>query len=292
MATGTTKKTEVGSYFIANYPPFSQWTVGGIGRQCRLRSIARPSDVPLGLYLHIPFCRKRCKFCYFRVYTDKNANEVEQYVAALVARDRAGQPAAGHGRPAVPLRLFRRRHAVVPQRQATHVARRSAAGQHQLGPGRGSHVRVRAGHAVRTESSTRCKELGVTRHQPGRRELQRCDSRRKRPGASVGAKFIKSWQWILDAGFPNTNIDLISGMVGENWDNWRDTVRQTIDCSPDSVTIYQMELPFNTVYSQRHLGQSRRNAGGRLADEAGLGRLRLRRTARRRLSAFRAPTRW
>ena len=23
-----------------------------------------PSDVPLGLYLHIPFCRKRCKFCY------------------------------------------------------------------------------------------------------------------------------------------------------------------------------------------------------------------------------------
>ena len=33
----------------------------------------RRRDVPLGLYLHIPFCRKRCKFCYFRVYTDKNA---------------------------------------------------------------------------------------------------------------------------------------------------------------------------------------------------------------------------
>ena len=39
--------------------------------------------MPLGLYLHIPFCRKRCKFCYFRVYTDKNGSDVERYVAAL-----------------------------------------------------------------------------------------------------------------------------------------------------------------------------------------------------------------
>ena len=38
---------------------------------------------PLGLYLHIPFCRKRCKFCYFRVYTDQNAKAIERYVQAL-----------------------------------------------------------------------------------------------------------------------------------------------------------------------------------------------------------------
>src|SRR5439155_3890211 len=41
-------------------------------------------DTPLGLYLHIPICRKRCKFCYFRVYTDKNARDVEVYSDALV----------------------------------------------------------------------------------------------------------------------------------------------------------------------------------------------------------------
>ena len=84
MTTEATK-TEVGSYFIANYPPFSQWTTGA-GR-CSAGSMAiAAGDVPLGLYLHIPFCRKRCKFCYFRVYTDKNSHEVEQYVAALCAR--------------------------------------------------------------------------------------------------------------------------------------------------------------------------------------------------------------
>ena len=50
------------------------------------------------------------------------------------------------------------------------------------------------------------------------------------------------------------NIDLIAGMVGETWDKWRDTVRRAIELDPDSVTIYQMELPFNTVYSKDILG--------------------------------------
>ena len=61
-------KTEVGSYFISNYPPFSVWNDESL-LEVQTALAAAPADVPLGLYLHIPFCRKRCKFCYFRVYT-------------------------------------------------------------------------------------------------------------------------------------------------------------------------------------------------------------------------------
>jgi oxygen-independent coproporphyrinogen-3 oxidase len=39
-------------------------------------------------------------------------------------------------------------------------------------------------------------------------------------------------------------------MVGETWDNWKDCVQKTIDMAPESVTVYQMELPFNTVFSK------------------------------------------
>ena len=81
MSTEATK-TEVGSYFIANYPPFSQWSAENVAEIERAMASA-PRDVPLGLYLHIPFCRKRCKFCYFRVYTDMNAAAVETYCQAL-----------------------------------------------------------------------------------------------------------------------------------------------------------------------------------------------------------------
>src|SRR6202163_2080944 len=81
--SATPDRTEVGNYFVANYPPFSVWTKDAVRTDARPALASAPADVPLGLYLHIPFCRKRCKFCYFRVYTDKNAHEVEQYVAAL-----------------------------------------------------------------------------------------------------------------------------------------------------------------------------------------------------------------
>jgi oxygen-independent coproporphyrinogen III oxidase len=52
-------QTEVGSYFIANYPPFSVWTQEAVDREVKPALAAAPTGVPLGLYLHIPFCRKR-----------------------------------------------------------------------------------------------------------------------------------------------------------------------------------------------------------------------------------------
>ena len=75
--------TEIGSYFVANYPPFSVWTADAVEREALPALGAPPAALPLGLYLHVPFCRKRCHFCYFRVYTDKNAQEVEEYLDVM-----------------------------------------------------------------------------------------------------------------------------------------------------------------------------------------------------------------
>jgi oxygen-independent coproporphyrinogen-3 oxidase len=77
-------QTDIGSYFVATYPPFSVWSHDAVARDA-LPSLASPADssVPLGMYLHIPFCRKRCHFCYFRVYTDKNAQDVAHYLDVL-----------------------------------------------------------------------------------------------------------------------------------------------------------------------------------------------------------------
>jgi oxygen-independent coproporphyrinogen-3 oxidase len=68
--------------------------------------------------------------------------------------------------------------------------------------------------------------------------------------AHVSKEIHRCWPWVRRAGFRQVNVDLIAGMVGERWESWRETVRKTIDLAPDSVTIYQMELPYNTVYSR------------------------------------------
>src|SRR6187549_2679230 len=75
--------TGLGNYFIANYPPFAYWKPDYLPQAEAMLSNPAVPGTPLGLYLHIPFCRKRCKFCYFRVYTDMNAQAVETYCRAL-----------------------------------------------------------------------------------------------------------------------------------------------------------------------------------------------------------------
>ncbi|MFI4876257.1 MAG: coproporphyrinogen III oxidase, partial [Blastopirellula sp. JB062] len=72
--------------------------------------------------------------------------------------------------------------------------------------------------------------------------------------AHLSKEVYRAWEWIEKAQFPNVNIDLIAGMVGETWETWRENLVKTLELSPECVTIYQMELPFNTVYSQDILG--------------------------------------
>jgi oxygen-independent coproporphyrinogen-3 oxidase len=250
MATETTK-TEVGSYFIANYPPFSQWTPAGLA-DVRAAMNAPPADVPLGLYLHIPFCRKRCKFCYFRVYTDKNAHEVEQYVAALSREIEmvSRLPVMG-GRPFRFVYFGGGTPSFLSAKQLTSLVDRLRA---NINWDQAEEVTFECEPGTLSEPKIHTlKELGVTRLSLGVENFG--DAILSENGrAHLSAEIEKSWRWIQDANFPNVNIDLIAGMVGETWDNWRENIRRTLELSPDSVTIYQMELPFNTVYSQDALG--------------------------------------
>ena len=59
---------------------------------------APATDAALDFYLHIPFCRKRCKFCYFRVYTDVAASDVERYSNAVIEEARMVAQTAVRGR--------------------------------------------------------------------------------------------------------------------------------------------------------------------------------------------------
>jgi oxygen-independent coproporphyrinogen-3 oxidase len=75
--------------------------------------------------------------------------------------------------------------------------------------------------------------------------------------AHLSAEILRAWDWIKAAEFPSTNVDLIAGMVGETDESWGATVEKTLALEPDSVTIYQMELPFNTVFVKDAKGEGR-----------------------------------
>lgn len=246
MATETVK-TEVGSYFVANYPPFSQWTPEALGDVTKALE-SPPAKVPLGLYLHIPFCRKRCKFCYFRVYTDKNSQDVERYVAGLSREIElvSRLPVMG-GRPFRFVYFGGGTPSFLSARQLTSLVDRLRANIHW---DQAEEVTFECEPGTLSEAKlATLRELGITRLSLGVENFG--DAVLEENGrAHLSTEIYRAWDWIVRAGFPNTNIDLIAGMVGETWDNWRDTVRRTVELAPESVTIYQMELPFNTVISR------------------------------------------
>jgi len=249
------EKTGLGNYFVANYPPFSAWKPAHLPLAQSVLHAPPQLHTPLGLYLHIPFCRKRCKFCYFRVYTDKNAREIETYVDALVKEVSlysklpfiGGRPLKfvyfGGGTPsylsAGQLRdLMRRLQDSLPWAGAEEVTFECEPGTLQL-------------HKLEA-----LRELGVTRLSLG---IENFDPAilEFNGRAHLEEEIHRAYGWARGLGFNQINIDLIAGMVGESWDNWRRCVAKTLALAPESVTIYQMELPFNTVFSQqlRVLGQ-------------------------------------
>ncbi len=240
-------KTEVGSYFISNYPPYSQWTAEQLPA-VRLAMDSPPADVPLGLYLHLPFCRKRCKFCYYKVITGSNAQQIKRYLAALVREiELVSQLPVmggrafrfvyfGGGTPSF-LSVQQLRH-LVDQLQANIRWDQAEEVTFECEPGTLSEAKVQT-----------LRELGVTRISLGVEHFDD-DILRENGRAHGSTEIYQAWPWIQSAQFANTNIDLIAGLVGETEGKWQETVRRAIDLSPDSATIYQMELPYNTAYSQ------------------------------------------
>lgn len=251
MTTEATK-TEVGSYFISNYPPYSQWKKENLPAIVEVMNQPPRPDVPLGLYLHIPFCRKRCKFCYFKVFTDKNAAEIETYVSALCREIElvSRLPVMG-GRPFRFVYFGGGTPSFLSSKQLRSLVDRLRA---NINWDQAEEVTFECEPGTLQENKLETlKELGVTRLSLGVESFT--DRILEENGrAHLSKEIYRAWDWIQKIGFPNVNIDLISGMVGEDWDNWKFNIEETIRLSPDSVTIYQMELPFNTVFSQDILG--------------------------------------
>jgi len=248
MTVDTPTRTEVGNYFVSNYPPFSQWKPEFVSDA--LAALNRPArvDDPLGLYIHIPFCRKRCFFCYFKVYTDKKASEIEVYLDALIKENELySRTPAFQGRQL--------RFAYFGGGTPSYVSERQL---HYLVDGLNKHVTWENAEEVTFECEPgtlqkskleTLKDIGVTRLSLGIEhfddEILAANGR-----AHLSPEIYRAYEWARAVDFPQINVDLIVGMVGETEDKWREAVRKTLELSPDSVTIYQMELPYNTVISQ------------------------------------------
>ncbi|MSR42789.1 MAG: coproporphyrinogen III oxidase family protein [Pedosphaera sp.] len=243
------KQTTVGNYFVSNYPPFSFWKPEALGEFHAALERAPRADNPLGIYLHIPFCRKRCHFCYFRVYTDKDSAAIKSYIEAVIREldGYAAKPFIGGRKPSF-IYFGGGTPSYLSVDQLKHLFGEM---QRRLPWDAMEEVTFEAEPGTLTDHKLKAiRDLGVTRLSLGVENFD--DHILEINGRAHHSKEIgRAYAYARAIGFPQINIDLIAGMVEETDANWRECVRKTIELSADSVTIYEMEIPYNTtIYKQ------------------------------------------
>jgi oxygen-independent coproporphyrinogen III oxidase len=247
--SGDKDKTEAGNYFVSNYPPFSVWSPDHVSDAVAALEKPPVDGALLGMYTHIPFCRKRCHFCYFKVYTDKNAKDIQRYMDAVLAeldsyKDKpfiGGRLPSylyfGGGTPSYlsPKQLLYLTDGMKQRLSWDQMQEVAFEGE----PGTLNETKLQT---LKDIGTTRLS-FGVEHFDPNILEIN---------NRAHGQKEIyKAYEAARKVGFDQINVDLIAGMVNETDETWHDAVRRTIELAPECVTIYQMEIPFNTtIYSE------------------------------------------
>ena len=233
----------VGNYFVAAYPPFSAWDSAQV--PALHAALARPaSAAPLGIYVHLPFCQEKCDFCYLLSYIAQSAEVVDRYLDALVQEMALYSESPGvKGRP-VSFAYF---GGGTPSTLSSAQVRRLGDGlRRALAWDRIEEVTFEcAPRSVRREFLETLREIGVTRVSMG---VQSFDNELLRLNGRVhlAEDVSRAYGLIREAGFGWVNLDLMVGLIGETEEKWRESVRRVIELGPDSVTIYQTEIPHNT----------------------------------------------
>jgi oxygen-independent coproporphyrinogen III oxidase len=238
-------ETTVGNYFVSNYPPFSFWKPENVNDAYAALDRQPKPGTPLGIYLHIPFCRKRCHFCYFKVYTDKNALAIKAYIDAAIKELQlyAERSFIGGRKPS-----FIYFGGGTPSYLSVDQLRRLTDGMKSILPwNEVEEVTFECEPGTLTDQKLKAiREMGVTRLSLGVENFN--DHILEINGrAHHSQEIARAYAYARALDFEQVNIDLIAGMVEETEENWQDCIRKTVELQPDSVTIYQMEVPYNTT---------------------------------------------
>lgn len=236
---------DVGNYFVSTYPPFSCWTpeAAPVVRHALAHPGPGTAESTFGLYVHVPFCVERCAYCYYLTH-DNRAGDIGGYLDALAGELRAYRetPAFadrdlafvyfGGGTPSVlPL---------APLRALVDALQHAAPWTHAR------EVTFEcAPKSVTADKMQFLRDAGVTRLSLGVQEMD--DDVLAANGRVHLVKDVeRAWEMVRRARFDVVNLDLIVGLVHETEETFFQSLERVIGLGPESVTIYQLEIPLNT----------------------------------------------
>ena len=201
---------------------------------------------PLGLYVHLPWCERKCPYCDFNSHELESIPESD-YLSALLS-DLAQDSGLAQGRQVATIFIGGGTPSLF---QPETIA--------QLLSGIGKRVELEAGAEVTMEANPGSAEAdkflgfrqaGVNRLSVG---VQSFDDQAL---SSLGRvhdreRALRAIEYALAADFDSINIDLMHGLPGQTASTGAEDLATAIACEPAHLSWYQLTIEPNTVFYKR-----------------------------------------
>lgn len=193
----------------------------------------------LGVYIHIPFCKKKCKYCDFLSFEKDKENE---YVDALINQikifDRKNEYIIdtvffGGGTPSIlSIKNINKIFDSIYKNYKCNFEEVTI----ELNP-----------DTIQTNKLKEYKRLGVNRLSIG---LQSTDNRllSKLGRVHTYEQFIKGFESARNEGFSNINIDIMAALPEQNIENYRKTLYDIVRINPEHISSYGLIIEENTPF--------------------------------------------
>ena len=211
----------------------------------------------LELYVHIPFCKKKCRYCDFLSFAGEEWTQ-ETYTQALIREigawrgkenKKVSSVFVGGGTPSI--LSVRRMEEIFEALRESFFLTEDAEITIECNPG-----------TLEKEKLEVYKCLGVNRLSLG---LQSAKNEELRLLGRIHTweTFLESFQMARKSGFENLNVDLISALPGQTVESWRETLEKTIALSPEHISAYSLIIEEGTPFYQEYEEDEKiREAGG------------------------------
>ena len=201
----------------------------------------------LGLYIHIPFCVKKCEYCDFLSWS-AGEEEREQYVNALLSEIESYKEFAkgyrvstvfiGGGTPSVLLpkqmeRILQKVYEVFDLEKRPEIT-----------------IEVNPGTV--DEEKLQCyKENKINRLSIGLQSVKD-DKLRLLGRIHTYQDFVDSYELARKVGLDNISLDLISSIPGQNLQEWKEELETAAAQKPEHISVYQLIIEEGTPFYEKY----------------------------------------
>lgn len=200
------------------------------------------NKTPLGIYVHVPFCRSKCQYCDFYSLADKDESLADDYLDAVCRHIKETGPLApnyyvdtiyfGGGTPsffgeeglAAILTEIRRNFDVAGDAEITFEANPDSVHHYLL-------KRLRAEGFNRVSLGIQCDDDEIL-------------SKIGRPHTYEQA--VEAYKQIRKAGFQNVSVDLMFGLPGQKLTDWTNTLENVLQLNPEHISCYGLKVEEGT----------------------------------------------